>query len=197
MTQKPLVDDYLESKCSDFSRPIVKRLREIYLSQGLHEEIKWGVPCYSHQGLICSIGAFKQHVASWFFKGVLLNDPHCVLRKAQESTRGLRSLYYTDGLQVDEQVVIQFVKEAMILNEKGAIVPSKKASPITPPDYFLEHLGKHKKALSTYEVLSASKKKEYILWITEAKRPDTRHRRLRNMIALLEEGKGLTDEYKK
>lgn len=191
----PEVNEYIKLKCAEFAVPICKQLREIYLNEGLIEEIKWGMPCYSHHGLVCSIGAFKEHVASWFFKGVLLDDPHCILRKAQESTKGMRSLYYTDSSQLDEQVVIKFIKEAMILNEKGAIVPPKNASPITPPDYFLQHLAKHKKALSTFEILSSSKKKEYILWITGAKRTDTRHRRLRKMVAMLEEGKGLNDKY--
>lgn len=197
MSPNPLVDDYIETQCADFSRPIVKTLRKIYLEQGLTEEIKWGAPCYSHHGLVCSIGAFKKHVSSWFFKGVMLHDPHCILRKAQESTKGLRSLYYTEESEIDEKVVIQFVKEAMILNEKGIEIKVEKAKALIPPDYFLKHLAKSKKATSTFELLSPSKKKEYIVWITEAKRTDTRHRRLRLMTELLEEGKGLNDKYRK
>ncbi len=197
MSSNPLVDQYIETQCADFSRPIVKALRKIYLKQGLSEEIKWGVPCYSHHGLVCSIGAFNKHVASWFFKGVMLKDPHCILRKAQESTKGLRSLYYTELSEMDKTVVIQFVQEAMVLNEKGIEIKVEKAKALIPPDYFLKHLAKSKKATSTYELLSASKKKEYILWITEAKRPDTRHRRLRLMTGMLEDGKGLTDKYRK
>lgn len=195
----PQVDDYIREKCQDFSRPICTQLREIYLEQGLIEEFKWSAPCYSHQGLVCSLGAFKKHVGSWFFKGALLHDPKQILRKAQKDTKGLRSLYYTDAAQIDPIVVREFVQQAMILNEQNISIPQEKGKTAEPsaPAYMLEMIAKDPRALAVYEEFSPYKRKEYIEWICSAKREDTRQRRLLQMMELLRAGKGLMDRYRK
>ena len=48
---------------------------------------------------------------------------------------------------------------------------------------------KNKKALNTFESFSYSHKKEYVEWVTEAKRDETRAQRLETTIAWLAEGK--------
>jgi uncharacterized protein YdeI (YjbR/CyaY-like superfamily) len=46
-------------------------------------------------------------------------------------------------------------------------------------------------AITTWERLSYSHQREYALWIEEAKRPDTRERRIAKMVAMLMDGKRL------
>lgn len=59
------------------------------------------------------------------------------------------------------------------------------------PDEFQALLDKEPKAKETYAQLSFTGKKEYIRWITEAKKQETRINRMEKAISLLIEGKKL------
>lgn len=53
------------------------RLRKVILDAApdLTEEWKWGTAVWTNKGLVCSAGAFKDHVKINFFKGASLKDP--------------------------------------------------------------------------------------------------------------------------
>ena len=194
---KAKVDNYIETKTDDFSRPICEKIRSIYLACGLKEEFKWGGPCYSHHGLVCSIGAFKKHVGAWFFQGALLSDPEQIMQKAQDNTKALRSIKYTSLEELNEVVLEKYVKEAMLLNEKGIKVDFKKdRKELILPDELLKLLNKNDKARENFQKFSYSKQKEYIEHISTAKREETRVKRLVKSIAQIEQGIGLHDKYK-
>jgi uncharacterized protein YdeI (YjbR/CyaY-like superfamily) len=59
------------------------------------------------------------------------------------------------------------------------------------PQDFQEALDANPQALITYDKLSFSGKKDYVLWITDAKREETRRDRVEKSIAKLSEGKKL------
>ena len=59
------------------------------------------------------------------------------------------------------------------------------------PSDFLEALNQSPMAKETYEKLSYTARKEYAVWITEAKRPETRQSRLLQAIERLNQGKRL------
>ncbi len=59
------------------------------------------------------------------------------------------------------------------------------------PSDLLEVLNNNPEANKTYEKLSYSGKKDYVTWITEAKRAETRQSRLEKAVTLLAEGKKL------
>ena len=188
------VDLFIENSMEEF-RPICNLLREVFLSEGLIEEFKWNAPCYSHHGLVCSIGSFKKHAGTWFFQGALLSDAKRVFQ-AQEGTKALRGLKYTDVAQVDVEQLRAFVKEAMLLNEKGIKVDYAKNRKLVVPDYFKKVLAKNKKAEAHFKAFSYSKQREYVDWLTGAKREETRERRLIQAIAMLERGIGKEDKYR-
>ena len=54
---------------------------------------------------------------------------------------------------------------------------------------------KNKKALATFEGFSYSNKKEYVEWVTEAKREETRDSRLKQAVAWMAEGKSRNWKY--
>ncbi|NNC84265.1 MAG: hypothetical protein HKN79_11875 [Flavobacteriales bacterium] len=191
------VDAYI-AKVSDDFRPICERLREIFLSEGLVEEVKWGAPCYSHHGLVCSIAAFKSYAGTWFFKGALLNDPENRFRQAQKDTKGLRSLTFEGVEDIDEKLLRGFVKEAMLLNEKDIRVPgSGKKKPLTIPALLEDALNKNPSLKEKFEAFSLSKKREFTEWIEEAKREATKQKRLEQSIELISKGIGRHDKYRK
>ena len=57
------------------------------------------------------------------------------------------------------------------------------------PDYLTAALKKHKVAKKNFENFSYSHKKEYIEWLTEAKREETRQKRLETALGWIAEGK--------
>ena len=97
-----------------------------------------------------------------------------------------------------DKVLINYVKKAARLNEDGVKVPKSKSKarpPLVVPDYFKAALQKNKKALSAFEAFSYSHKKEYIEWLSEAKREETRNARLKTAIQWIASGKSRNWKY--
>ena len=69
-------------------RAEIRKLRMIVLDCGLDEELKWRKPCFMFEGSnVAIIQPFKEHCALMFFKGVLLEDTHGLLRSQGENTQ--------------------------------------------------------------------------------------------------------------
>jgi uncharacterized protein YdeI (YjbR/CyaY-like superfamily) len=92
-----------------------------------------------------------------------------------------------------DKKMLAYIKEAKRLNEEGIQKPSKPkpAGPreLAIPAELTAALKKNKKASVAFEGFSYSHKKEYVDWITEAKRDETRAQRLATTLAWLAEGK--------
>ena len=182
------VDAYID-KAAPFARPILKQLRKLVHAgcPDAQETIKWGMPHFDYEGLLCGMAAFKNHCAFWFWNRALV--------LGEDSERGmaqfgrLRSVEYLPS----EKRLIGYVRKAAALNESG-VKPAARSKPRSKsppkiPDYFKAALGKNAKARKTFENFSPSEQKEYIQWLTEAKRDETRQQRLKTSIAWLAEGK--------
>ena len=91
----PQVDTFLDRATK--WQPEMKKLREVALSCGLTEEIKWGKPCYTSEGKnIVVIQGFKAYSALLFLKGYLVSDPKHILVKTGENTVIGRQARFTD-----------------------------------------------------------------------------------------------------
>ena len=93
----------------------------------------------------------------------------------------------------NEKSLIGYVRKAAALNEAGIKAPGrtqpKKREPLEVPDYFSAALKKNAKARKTFETFPPSKRREYLEWVTEAKRDETRRERVAKSIEWLAEGK--------
>ncbi|WP_224999790.1 YdeI/OmpD-associated family protein [Cesiribacter sp. SM1] len=58
---------------------------------------------------------------------------------------------------------------------------------LTVPEYLQALLDKHPAAKTFFEGLAYTHRKEYLLWITEAKKEETRQRRLQQMLEMLQQ----------
>lgn len=91
---------------------------------------------------------------------------------------------------------LRFKPEASVSRKSGSVVapgaakkaPSKKSAPIAPPSDLAEKLATSGAARATWDGLSPSHRKEYVGWIEEAKRPETRARRLDKTVEMLAAG---------
>ncbi len=79
------------------------------------------------------------------------------------------------------------------LNDAGVKTPRAepkgKAEPLVIPTYFHDALRSNAKAKETFDGFSYSKQKEYVEWVTEAKREATREQRLATSMEWLTKGK--------
>lgn len=189
----PRIDAYIEG-AADFAKPILAHLRALVheACPEVEEGIKWSRPHFGHQGMMCAMAAFKEHCTLVFWKPVLVAGDDPGAKAAMEQLARITSL---KGLP-PKKLLLGFVKTAMRLNEEGvkpkrARKPRKpKAAPAVPDDLRAAlALKKNAKARATFEAFSASHRREYIEWITEAKRAETRARRLDRTLEWLSEGK--------
>lgn len=174
-------------------------LREIALSTGLKEEIKWGGPIYTLDGKnVLAIGGFKNYATIWFHQGVFLSDPGKVLVNAnEEHTRGLRQWRFTSMKEIKPALVKKYVQEAIKNAKEGKEIKPQKKAPITLPDAFAKAMKKDKALKGAFERLTPGKQREYIEYIAEAKQEETRLRRIEKSIPIILSGKGLNEKYVK
>lgn len=202
MKRESIIDRYILN-AAPFAQPVLNHLRElVHLAcPGAEEKIKWGFPHFDYKGMMVSMAAFKQHCAFTFYKGDLMNDPHGVLDKERSESMGqLGKLTQLEDLPSDE-IMIALIREAMRLNDEGIKMPprGKPEGPkeLEVPDWFMEALKTNAKALETFERFSYSMKKEYVQWVMEARREETRQSRMQTAIEWMAEGKQRNWKYGK
>jgi len=191
------VEDYISSS-NQWQNALVK-LRDILLSTELEETVKWGVPVYTLAGKnIVGLAAFKSYVGIWFYQGTFLKDEKKKLINAQEGkTKALRQWRFNSIEEIDEDLVKAYVFEAIENQKQGKeLKPARKKPVVIPPE--LENALNQNEALKLqFNDLSPSCKREYAEYITEAKREDTKLRRIDKIIPMIMEKAGLNDKYKK
>jgi uncharacterized protein YdeI (YjbR/CyaY-like superfamily) len=192
----PRVDAYI-SKSAPFARPILEKLRAL-VHEGcpeVVETLKWSAPAFVHHGPLAQMAAFKAHCTFGFWKGKLVTES----LKEHEAMGQFGRLTSLADLPPDA-VVVAYARKAAALNESGAKLerPVKQPKhPIAIPDDLAAELAKrkHSKARATFEASSPSHRREYLEWITEAKRPETRAKRLATTLEWLAEGKSRNWKY--
>lgn len=185
-SKDPRVDAYIASK-APFARPILKYLRQVVHAAcpQVEETIKWGMPAFDYRGPLCGMAAFKAHASFGFWKGKLVVDAKGV---TLESAMGrLTSL---DELPA-KRVLLSYVKRAAALNAAGVKVKRavRTKAPLAVPAPFAAALARNARARATFAGFSASCRREYLEWIIEAKRDETRARRIATAIEWLAAGK--------
>ena len=190
------VDDYL--KKHDTWQSQLVTLRNLLSKLPLEETTKWGVPCYTYEGKnIVGIGAFKNHVALWFYQGALLKDDRGVLINAQtEKTRAMRQWRFTREDKIPTTIVKRYVREAIKNQARGIEIKPDRAKPLVIPDELSEYLKQNKFVATAFGNLTKGKQREYADHIASAKQAETRNRRLEKIAPLILAGKGLHDKYR-
>jgi hypothetical protein len=102
---------------ADWRRSTLAKLRKVIQEAApeLEEGWKWGVPVWSHQGLVCSIGAFRDHVKLNFFQGASLKDPRRLFNAGLEA-KTMRAVDLHEGDKVDAPGLTSLVRAAVAHN---------------------------------------------------------------------------------
>jgi len=196
------IDAYIV-KAQPFAWPILEHLRTLVhkVCPEVEESIKWSFPHFNYKGeMMCSMASFKQHCAFGFWKAALMKDKTLLANAKGETAMGhLGRITSLKDLPSDA-TIIRYLKEAMKLNDVGIKMEKKKRismNELVIPGYFTKELNKNKAAHKTFEAFSPSNKKEYVLWITEAKTEATRNSRMATAIEWMAEGKPRNWKYMK
>lgn len=191
------VEEYIEIN-SHFGEAL-SILRNIIISTELNESIKWSAPVYDLESKnVLGLGAFKQHFCIWFFNGVFLKDEHNLLVNAQEKTKALRQMRFTSIKEINKNVVLAYVKEAIENQRLGKEVKPAKTTKkdIIIPLELQKGLDDNSVLFDAFNLLTPSKQREYCEYISLAKREATKQSRLEKITPMILEGVGLNDKYK-
>jgi len=90
------------------------------------EEWKWGIPVWSHDGILCTGETYKKVVKLTFAKGASLPDPGRLFNSSLEGNVR-RAIDIHEGEEVDESAFKALVRQAVVLNHSGKAKPPKKA----------------------------------------------------------------------
>lgn len=164
----------------------------------VEETIKWGFPHFLHAGaILCSMAAFKQHVAFGFWKGALIDGVGGP--GARDDAMGQFGRITAVRELPPKRALAAIIRRAMELNEQGVKVPARKRTKSRAeaalPDALAKALARNTEARRTFAAFAPSHRREYCEWIAEAKRDDTRERRVAQAIEWLAEGKARNWKY--
>ncbi len=173
-----------------------KKLRTLVLSCGLAEELKWGCPCYTHEGNnVVLIHGFKEYCALLFHKGALLKDTKKILVQQTENVQSARQIRFTylDEITDKEIALRSYIKEAIKVEAAGTKVEFKKVSEFKMPIEFKRVLEATPSLKKTFESLTPGRQRGYLLYFSSAKQVKTREARIEKYLPHIMKGKGLDD----
>lgn len=196
---EPRIDAYIEQSAA-FAKPILQHIRKLVhkACPEVEEKIKWGHPFFDYKGgPLCNLAAFKEHCGFGFWKAKLMKDPDGIFNKGAAMGQFDRITSVKD--LPSDKTIIAYIKEAGQLNEAGIKVSKPKSVPkeFTIPEGLIAALKKHKKANSAFEKFPPSHKKEYAMWIAEAKTEVTKNKRIECAVEMISEGKSRNWKYEK
>ena len=195
------VDKYI-AKAKPFAKPVLEHIREIVhsASPDIQEVIKWGFPNFDYKGPLCAMASFNEHCAFSFWKGTIMKDDDKIINSVGKTAMGHMGRITSVKDLPPKKILVKYIREAIELNEKGVKVPKKKPATVKEipiPEDFANALAKNKKAKATFEKFAPSHRKEYLQWIIEAKREETRVKRIDTAIEWIAEGKGRNWKYER
>lgn len=183
---------YIE-RAQPFAQPILLHLRALVCSASpeIADAKKWSVPAFVYKGkMVCMMAAFKQHTTFGFWYGNMVTGGTGVEQAAMGSFGRIVSL---SDLPSDEEI-LRMVANSLDLIDRGVKPPQFDAK--KPPKPAIEATAELTAALDANQAaaeiwagFSPSAQRDYSEWIADAKRAETRDKRIGQAIAWIAEGK--------
>jgi uncharacterized protein YdeI (YjbR/CyaY-like superfamily) len=193
------IDAYI-AKAQPFAVPILEKLRDRVKAAlpETEEALKWGMPTFLYKRkILCTMAAFKGHATFGFWHGEMVTGKTDGRMAAMGDLGKLTSVADLP----DEKTFAAWIAKAMQLIDDGVKPPhvegrGKHAKPEIPMVPALAAaLDGNAKAKATWEGFPPGCRREYLEWITDAKREMTRDKRIATTLAQLAEGKKLHWKY--
>jgi hypothetical protein len=132
------ITDFIEA-LGDWRGTTLAHLRKLIreADPNIVEEWKWvrpkspGTPVWSHDGIVCVGGAFKEWVKLTFFRGASLNDPKKLFNSGLKGGTW-RAIDIREGDTINEAAFKQLIRAAVVENrgvsaERALKAAAKKA----------------------------------------------------------------------
>jgi hypothetical protein len=187
-TKDPRIDAYIEN-AAEFAKPILTRFRKL-VHRGCPqavETIKWRMPFFDYKGVLCGMAAFKAHCAIIFWRDIDVKGGG----NSAEGMGRFGRITSTADLPADS-VLLEILRRAVAQRDHPTAKPTARRQPAKEapvPADLKQALAREPKAAAAFHGFSPSHRREYIEWITDAKRPETRQRRLATTLEWLAAGK--------
>jgi hypothetical protein len=200
------VDVYI-NKATVFAKPILEYVRELVHANvpGVTETMKWSRPFFLLNGTIfCNMSAFKQHCSFGFWSSKMTATLAADGIDGNGSSGLLGKITSLDDLP-SKKVFAGYLKMAAKLVKDGEYGPGLMAenirsksvkAPLPVPAELATALAKSKVAKANFDAFPPSCRREYIEWITSAKRPETREKRLLAAIEMIAGNRRMNDSYR-
>lgn len=178
-----------------FSKPLAQALTDWILTwePDLRESIKWNMLCFSGRKLVCGLSACQGHLGVTFFRGTELPDPARLFNEGGENNTNIRTIRLTALADLNRAAFRELLRAAIELDADPMIPPAPKTKrkrwPM--PVFFQRALAakRHRAAANHFRNLAPTYQREYLVWLTMAKRPETRARRLKETLTALAKGR--------
>jgi hypothetical protein len=196
---EPRIDLYI-AKAKPFAQPILIHIRELVhkACPNVVETIKWSRPFFEYKGVILgNMSAFNEHCSFGFWGeeiGAVLREAEVV----QDGGMGSLGRITSSKDMPSNKEMLGFLKQATAFIDSGEytspiaarnrVVKAPKPA-IEAPAEFSRALKANRKAAAVFAAFSPSCKREYTEWIADAKRPETRDKRIAQAVEWIAEGK--------
>ena len=190
MSRDPRIDAYIASK-PEFARPILEHLREAVHAAcpEAEETMKWSMPHFTYKGgMFAGMAAFKAHAPFGFWRGKEVLGETGAEHDAMGQFGRIASLADLPR----PEVLDGLIRKAMALVDAGPAARKPKNAPKPPPetpDDLRAARDSEPKAAATFDGFAPSCRREYVEWVVEAKRPETRAKRIAQAGEWMAEGK--------
>lgn len=188
MPRDSRVDAYIAAR-AEFAQPILSWIRERVHAAcpEVAESVKWSMPAFTYQGRpLAHMAAFKAHATFGFW-----------YRDAMATGKEGEAMGQYGRIESLEDLPAAEAFEAQVREAAGRIESGERlmrtARPPKPeaevPADLAEGLAGDPQAAATFEGFPPGARREYCEWVVEAKRPETRAKRVAEAVDWLREGK--------
>ncbi len=193
MSQDPRIDAYI-AKAAPFAQPILHHLRALMHDAipEVEETIKWGMPHFLYKGKnIAGIAAFKAHASFTIHGEAAANEA----REVQKGMGHFGKIGSLADLPADDVLKSRIAAAVARIEIDGTAYKRKPTGPRQPkpelpiPREFAAALDAAPMAKVTLEAFAPSHRREYVEWVSSAKRSEIRDKRIAEAIGMLSEGK--------
>jgi uncharacterized protein YdeI (YjbR/CyaY-like superfamily) len=198
-TRDPRIDTYI-ARQKDFAKPILTHIRAVVHAAcpEVEETLKWSSPHFMYKGsMMCGMAGFKEHAIFGFWKGKLIDGVSPNRNNGGEAMGNFGKLTSVKDLP-NKATMTSLIRQAMKLNDEGITVPRPKraARPeAAVPAELKAALTRNKKAAAHFAAFPPGHRREYVEWISEAKRDETKAKRVAQAVEWIAEGKARNWKY--
>ena len=186
MAQDPRIDAYI-AKAAPFAQPILTHVRALVHATipDLDETLKWSMPHFVYKGKnLAGFAAFKAHMAVMIHGDGRQGDAMGQYGKIAQMA----------DLPADAELAAKLLDAKARIDTEGTALKPKTApkvakAEIVMPDDFAAALVAMQGVRERFDAMPPGARREYLEWITQSKREETRAKRIATAAEWIAEGK--------